>query len=301
MVEFAIILPLMLLLLAGAVDLGRLFFGYVAVENAAKEGALYGARYPLCVDSTNVNCDQAGQNVQWYVENEAGTQLKNALGNTVLTTGVTCRAKGTGTIRQPINDCVNGDTYQVKVSYDFNLVTPILSNIVSRRRSTRVPDQCAASPASTVQVAVAAVVKTACTPRATAVAVWTPIASAEIASNTTVRIEPGSPPTATQTVQNASCTNAVPSRPSVTRAGQSTAGASRGINLAVAKAPAPKAQTAIAACRASPESCEHNPTAIKSPLPVMKAENTFPSASQASASTEPAASASATRSASRTR
>ena len=83
----------------------------------------------------NVNCDQAGQNVQWYVENEAGTQLKNALGNTVLTTGVTCRAKGTGTIRQPINDCVNGDTYQVKVSYDFNLVTPILSNSSARRSS----------------------------------------------------------------------------------------------------------------------------------------------------------------------
>src|SRR5690242_4206047 len=80
MVEFALILPVMLLLVAAAVDLGRLFFGYVAVENAAKEGALFGSRYPLCTDSTNVNCDNAGQNVQWYVENEAASSLKNALG-----------------------------------------------------------------------------------------------------------------------------------------------------------------------------------------------------------------------------
>ena len=175
------------------------------------------------------------------------------------------------------------------------------STIASRRRSTRVPDQSVASPASTAHVAVAAVVKTACTPRATAVAVWMPIASAEIASSTTVIVEPGSPPTASQTIQNASCTNAAPSSPTVTRAGQSTVGATRGINLAVTKAPAPNAHTATAACKAKPESCEDSPTAMNTTLPVMKAENTFPSASQVSASTEPAASASAARSASRTR
>ena len=41
----------MLLLLAAAIDLGRLFYLYVAVENAAKEGAFFGARYPLCDDN----------------------------------------------------------------------------------------------------------------------------------------------------------------------------------------------------------------------------------------------------------
>ena len=117
MVEFALILPIMLLLVGAAVDLGRLFFAYVAVENAAKEGVMYGARHPLCADSTNVNCDTAGQNVTWYVENEAATGLKTALGASNLTTGVTCRAKTTGALRQPINDCVNGDTYEVRVSY----------------------------------------------------------------------------------------------------------------------------------------------------------------------------------------
>ena len=55
-VEFALVLPILLLLLAATIDFGRLFYAYVAVENAAKEGALYGARSPLCDDATNVNC-----------------------------------------------------------------------------------------------------------------------------------------------------------------------------------------------------------------------------------------------------
>src|SRR6476659_4703004 len=62
MVEFALILPVMLLLVAAAVDLGRLFFAYVAVENAAKEGVLYGARHPLCADASNINCAANGAN-----------------------------------------------------------------------------------------------------------------------------------------------------------------------------------------------------------------------------------------------
>ena len=130
LVEFALILPVMLLLVAAAVDLGRLFYAYVAIENAAKEGALYGAKHPLCADNTNVNCSANGANVQYYVENEAASGLKSALGTSLLTTGVTCRAKTTGTVRQPINDCLDGDTYQVRVTYDFRLVTPILSNIL---------------------------------------------------------------------------------------------------------------------------------------------------------------------------
>lgn len=41
MVEFAILLPLLLLVIAGIVDLGRAFFTQVALSNAAREGARY--------------------------------------------------------------------------------------------------------------------------------------------------------------------------------------------------------------------------------------------------------------------
>lgn len=46
LVEFAILLPLLLLLVFGAVDLGRLFHAYITISNAAREGARYGIIYP---------------------------------------------------------------------------------------------------------------------------------------------------------------------------------------------------------------------------------------------------------------
>ncbi len=43
LVEFAISLVIILLLLAGVVDLGRAFFAYIIVRDAAQEGAVYGS------------------------------------------------------------------------------------------------------------------------------------------------------------------------------------------------------------------------------------------------------------------
>jgi hypothetical protein len=39
LVEFALILPLMVLIVIGIFDLGRAFFAYIAISNAAREGA----------------------------------------------------------------------------------------------------------------------------------------------------------------------------------------------------------------------------------------------------------------------
>lgn len=39
MVEFALILPLLVLVLVGIFDIGRAFFAYIAITNAAREGA----------------------------------------------------------------------------------------------------------------------------------------------------------------------------------------------------------------------------------------------------------------------
>ncbi len=121
-VELALILPVMLLLLAAAIDLGRLFYSYVAVENAAKEGAFFGSRNPLCDDGTNANC-QNPNNVIWHVQNEApniGSQF---------TTTVACRDLA-NTLVAPINNCLDGFKYQVTVTYPFRLVTPIIGNLL---------------------------------------------------------------------------------------------------------------------------------------------------------------------------
>ena len=117
-VEFALIVPILLLILAGAIDLGRAFYAYVAVENAAKEGALYGARHPLCVDSAT--CPTGS--VTSIVQGEAS--------NLALTTTVACRTPA-GALVQPINDCVNGDLYVVNVTHSFRLVTPILGDLMA--------------------------------------------------------------------------------------------------------------------------------------------------------------------------
>ncbi|MBU2610484.1 MAG: pilus assembly protein [Chloroflexi bacterium] len=46
LVELALTLLIILTLLAGTVDLGMAFFSYVALRDAAQEGALYGSLYP---------------------------------------------------------------------------------------------------------------------------------------------------------------------------------------------------------------------------------------------------------------
>lgn len=44
-VEFALCLPLMLFLLLGTLDFGQIFFEYIQMRGAVREGAVYAARY----------------------------------------------------------------------------------------------------------------------------------------------------------------------------------------------------------------------------------------------------------------
>nr|HID13799.1 pilus assembly protein [Anaerolineae bacterium] len=46
LIEFALLLPVLLIVLAGVLDLGRLYYAYVAVSDAAAEGAAYAAIHP---------------------------------------------------------------------------------------------------------------------------------------------------------------------------------------------------------------------------------------------------------------
>jgi Flp pilus assembly protein TadG len=44
--EFALILVILLVVLAGIVDLGRVFYAYIIIRDAAQEGAVYGSIAP---------------------------------------------------------------------------------------------------------------------------------------------------------------------------------------------------------------------------------------------------------------
>lgn len=126
LVEFGLVLPVLMLIFAAAADFGRIFYGYVALENAVKEGALYGARYPLCADSSTLCPDP--DNVRWRVEEEAAT-VRNPNGSKLTPTSQ-CLSATTGTAYSDLRDCVAGDTYVVAASYRLNLITPILGSVM---------------------------------------------------------------------------------------------------------------------------------------------------------------------------
>lgn len=129
LVEFALVLPLLLLLFAASADFGRLFYGYVALENAVKEGAVFGSRYPLCNDSSTL-CPNP-DNVAWRVQNEA-RMVKNTDGTSISPTS-SCVDDASGTVwttDEELKNCEPGDSYVVTASFTFDLITPILGDIM---------------------------------------------------------------------------------------------------------------------------------------------------------------------------
>ena len=105
LVEFAISLTVMLILLAGIVDLSRAFFAYIAIRDAAQEGALYGSVCP---------------------SGDVEARVRDASSNPVDlsdTSSVTVAVATTGT-------GVSGDGIQVTVTYSFPISTPFLGAII---------------------------------------------------------------------------------------------------------------------------------------------------------------------------
>lgn len=120
LVELAIVLPVFLVIVGAAIDLGRLFNAYVSIENAAKEGAFYGARNPLC-DVPKAGCANPNT-VDWHVRNELP-------GVTIGTPAIDCLDAVTGATKA-LSACVEDDRYRVGVTHQFALLTPLLSPIL---------------------------------------------------------------------------------------------------------------------------------------------------------------------------
>ena len=47
LVELAIMMPILMIILLGIIDFGRVFYAYVTITNASREGARYGSLHPL--------------------------------------------------------------------------------------------------------------------------------------------------------------------------------------------------------------------------------------------------------------
>ena len=124
--ELAIILPLMLLLFAAALDLGRFFYGQITITHAAKEGAFEAARNPDSFDNTQ-DCDPVTNRVVCRVLNEMRGSSYSVTHSDI---SLTC---STGTC--PADPAI-GDTVEVRVQGTFTLATPILEMFTGTRTVT---------------------------------------------------------------------------------------------------------------------------------------------------------------------
>jgi hypothetical protein len=103
MVEFALVLPLMVLIVAGIIDLGRAFFASITITNAAREGARYGTLHPA---------DSAGMKATAVLEAQ-NSGITLAVGNVTLT----CPPSSNP---MPPAGCIRGLPLRVTVSYNYN-------------------------------------------------------------------------------------------------------------------------------------------------------------------------------------
>jgi Flp pilus assembly protein TadG len=110
-VELAIVLPVLLLLVLAALDLGRLFYSRITVYNAAREGAFIGAYYPTSFSSGS-GCNASSNKIMCAVTNETTNSFVTVAPSDVSRTcNPGCAAPGTVT---------------VSVTGHFSLVTPLL-------------------------------------------------------------------------------------------------------------------------------------------------------------------------------
>ena len=114
-VEFALILPVFLLFLAATLDLGRVFYANITLNNAAREGAFQAAKTPdLFVNGQP--CNEATNRVVCRVQDES-------LGSMVAIkpADITMSCNPGSCSKAP------GSTVTVSVHGKFHLITPILA------------------------------------------------------------------------------------------------------------------------------------------------------------------------------
>jgi Flp pilus assembly protein TadG len=113
-VELALILPIMLVLLATASDLGRLFHSQIVVTNAARAGALEAARNPTSYQD-GAGCDANTNRIMCAIARESAGSL---LTITPADVDVACDP-------DPCAEAL-GNVIHVSVAGDFVLLTPFL-------------------------------------------------------------------------------------------------------------------------------------------------------------------------------
>ncbi len=114
LVELALVTPLLVVLLAAALDLGRLFYSGITVTNAAREGAIEASYNPTSFQAGQP-CDATDNRVMCRAINEAsGSFVTVAVADVSMTCSPAC---ATGL----------GNKVHVTVVGHFSLLTPLMS------------------------------------------------------------------------------------------------------------------------------------------------------------------------------
>lgn len=110
--EGALVFLILLLLVAGLVEFGWAYFRYLAMQNAAAEGAAYGVMFPTWHDDTD---NPNPNNIAYRVRHESNSPLLDWTDLQVDVTNV---------FTTP------GNLITVTVSYEHELITPLLNSFV---------------------------------------------------------------------------------------------------------------------------------------------------------------------------
>ncbi|MEO8462439.1 MAG: TadE/TadG family type IV pilus assembly protein [Chloroflexota bacterium] len=123
--ELAFVLPVMLLLLLGALDLGRLFYAQITIENAAKEGALVASRGGsyvsggICSSTNTVMCAVLNEAKGGFVEVDSARV-----------------AQAPSVVKAcPVTAAI-GTTVSVTVQAPFQLITPFIGDVIGQQNLT---------------------------------------------------------------------------------------------------------------------------------------------------------------------
>lgn len=126
-VEFALVVPMMLLLLFGIIDLGYAINRNTMVNNASREGAREGSYNTSATAYNNVRCKvrQSLDSVETSVS-PAVSPFDCAPAGTKITVNVTCKkVNATACTLTFPTDAVSGGTVIVKVDYVHTWITPL--------------------------------------------------------------------------------------------------------------------------------------------------------------------------------
>jgi Flp pilus assembly protein TadG len=127
LVEFSLMLVFLTVLLMGILDLGRAYFTYLALKDAAAEGAYFGSAFPQCVDTDGAADDSPGcagaNNIEYRVRTSApqGGLVDWTSANIAVTLPPALEA---------------GAVLTVSVDYKYQMITPFVGAIANGQTLT---------------------------------------------------------------------------------------------------------------------------------------------------------------------